>query len=103
MNISWKYNNFFHLNIQRTGLFPLILSFPTNYEESGLTNYAWEQHLQNITKLASNSDALGGSPAPSTIQGNSGDPLLSTVFALDVIISFNQAYKISKIIGILTF
>jgi len=53
--------------------------------------------------LASNSDALGGSPAPSTIQGNSGDPLLSTVFALDVIISFNQAYKISKIIGILTF
>jgi len=41
--------------------------------------------------LGSNSDALGGSPAPSTIQENSADPLLGIVFELDVMISFSRA------------
>jgi len=58
-----------------------------------LRNQVWEQDLQNNTKLDSNSDALGGNPAPSTVQGNSDDPLLSPVLALHVIISFNRAYK----------
>ena len=43
------------------------------------------------TNLGRYSNALRGSPAPSTIQGNSGDPLLWQVDAPDVIISFNLA------------
>lgn len=49
---------------------------------------------KNITNLGSNSDALGGSPAPSTIQENSGDSLLWIVFELEVMISFSRACRI---------
>jgi len=51
---------------------------------------------KNITNLGSNSDALGGSPAPSTIQENSADPLLRIVFELEVMISFSRACRIFK-------
>lgn len=49
---------------------------------------------KSITNLGSNSDALGGSPAPSTIQENSADPLLGIVFELEVMISFSRACRI---------
>lgn len=46
-----------------------------------------------LTRLGRSSEAFEGSPAPSVIQGNSEDPLLLTIFATEVIISFNLACK----------
>ena len=51
-------------------------------------------HLDRvITNFGRSSDALEGSPAPSTIQGSSDDPLFWTVFATEVIISCNIPCK----------
>lgn len=50
-----------------------------------------------LTNLGISSDALGGSPAPSTIQGFSEDPL---VFGPEVIISLNLACNHPKLVRI---
>lgn len=54
-------------------------------------------HWDNvITNLGRSSDAFEGSPAPSTIQGDSDDSSFWTVFAPEIIISFNLVCKESK-------
>lgn len=101
-NCTLLYNTriFTRQRINRTRLFCLAqkgtLASPLNYDmEEEVKDTMMHCYIyKNFTNLGSNSDALGGSPAPSTIQENSGDPLLWIVFELEVMISFSRACRI---------